>query len=166
MPKKNKRRSSASLSLAKARECKRQKRNCREAFQSLLEMRRASLKRWKLGKMLTFGMLLLLFLQMLNLQLMDGLTRYQAAERIGTISNVNSRRLRAKYDHFFRTGTILVWYVDFLKNIGFTFEVESKKRKTVKVKRIEDVMQSDVRAVHDFIGKRNQKRGSTVSKSY
>ena len=108
MPRPSKRRRHSSVAGEMAGKVHQTKRIRRESFMSTLKLRQSSLKKWKFGRMLTFGMLLLLFLQIINIQLRDGLSRYKAVDNIASISNVSSHRLKVKYDHFFRTGNIVV----------------------------------------------------------
>ena len=73
-----------------------------------LEQRRDEIHRQRRGHPRTFFVLLLLFLQIINVQLLDGVTRYEAVGRVAAISDMNRWKLMPVYTHFMKTGKVLV----------------------------------------------------------
>ena len=79
-----------------------------ELYASLLPLRKKELKKAQIGRATTIGMFFLLFMMIINCQLLDGLTRYESVSHIARLSGKSPHRLSQNYDHYIKTGKVLV----------------------------------------------------------
>lgn len=111
MPKRKRRSAAQQLALERGRE-KLQKTNDAKREKAKrtehLEIRRDLILGQRRGRGRTFWVLLLLFLQIINIQLLDDISCNEAVGRVASISNMNRWRLMPVYMHYMKTGKVLV----------------------------------------------------------
>ena len=116
MPRPKKKRSRAQLeSLSRGRdqvELQRRKRRSsvlqEELYDGQMRLRKKELKRAQRGRATTMAMFFLLFIMIINCQLLDGLTRWESIDHIARLSNKSPGRLSQSYNHYIKTGNVLV----------------------------------------------------------
>tara|TARA_B100001123_G_C14763245_1_gene809645 strand:- start:270 stop:617 length:348 start_codon:yes stop_codon:yes gene_type:complete len=76
-----------------------------------LEIRRDLIRGQRRGRGRTFWVLLLLFLQIINIQLLDDVTCKEAVGRVASISSMDRWKLMPVYVHYIKTGNVLVPFI-------------------------------------------------------
>lgn len=137
-------------------------------YRNMLKTRRELIHSQRRGRRTSPQMillLLLLFLQIINVQLIEGLSRYEAVDKIAMYSDKNKWRLRASYDHYIKTGNVLqVSRVGIVVNAYFGSVKKSHgKTPRILVKRVKDITSGDVLEIHKYVHKCNQTKGEAVS---
>lgn len=79
-----------------------------ELYDSQMRSRKKELKKARTGRATTIGMFFLLFMMIINCQLLDGLTRWESVSRIARLSGKCPSRLSQNYNHYIKTGKVLV----------------------------------------------------------
>ena len=105
-PKKRKR--VANVNLSKARDVRKRKSDECRAQTEWRAMRVNQLRKMRCGRVLSLMLYVLLFLQILNCESAEGITRYEATSKIASYSNMSSGRLFTKLTHYMKTGNFLV----------------------------------------------------------
>ena len=79
-----------------------------ELYDTQMRFRKSELKKAQRGRATTIAMFFLLFIMIINSQLLDGLTRWESVNNIARLSNKSPGRLSQNYNHYIKTGNILV----------------------------------------------------------
>ena len=84
-----------------------------EMYQSQLKDRQKEIKMATRGRSTSLVQFLLLFLMIINCQLQDGLGRYESISKIARLANKSPHRLSTKFNHYVKTGNVLVMIFSF-----------------------------------------------------
>ena len=79
-------------------------------YQNMLKTRRELIHSQRRGRKTTsalFFMMLMLFLGIINAQLKEGLSRYDAVDKMAMYFDKNRWKLRSSYDYYIKTGKVL-----------------------------------------------------------
>ena len=79
-----------------------------ELYQAQIRQRKKELKNSTRCRATPLAVLVMLFLMIINCQLIDGLGRWKAVNRIASLSNKSAGRLNTSFVHYVKTGNILV----------------------------------------------------------
>ena len=79
-----------------------------ELYQSQIRDRKKELTSAMRGRGTSLAVLLMLFLMIINVQIQDGLGRWESVTKIAGYSNKSPYRLSVKFNHYVKTGNVLV----------------------------------------------------------